>query len=1115
MIHVFLSSIELRVQSEQLPSLRLASGIRESKGNESTMANGKRFFSCLIVAALLLGVGSLNSAWAQTAPGMGAARSFAVLGASTVTNTGGTLVTGDVGVSPGSAITGFPPGVVTGTIHAGDGIAALAHTNAVTAYNTLAGETCTADLTGQNLGGMTLTPGVYCFLSSAQLTGTLTLNAAGDPNAVFVFLIGSTLTTSSASAVVASGGSPCNVFFQVGSSATLGTGTQFSGNILALASITLTTGASVSGGSYALNGAVTMDTNDTTACQGTLQVCKVAGSGVTIGTSFSFSIAGNPVTVLAGAGPSGTCSTALVVPALPTLITETIPPGSALASVSTLPGAGLLLSSNLAAGTATVAVNPGGQTIATFVNTIPPPPITGFLQICKIAGSGVALGTNFTFDVAGTPVTVAAGLPSPASCNTAMTLPPGQIPITETLPSGTAMTAVSTLPNAGLLTASNLAAGTATVTVIAGAQTTVTFTDSVAPTTGSLQICKVAGRGIAAGMNFTFRVAGTRITVPAGLAPGGSCSVPLQLPAGPVLVTETLPAGIQLTGVATTPSNLLVSSDLAAGQATVTIGAGGQTVVTFRNARIPVPTTGFLQICKVAGAGVVTGTNFVFMVEGTPVTVPAGSPPEGSCSAAFERLAGPVVVTETLLAGTVLAAVTSLPNGSMIGSNLAAGAAEVVVQNGGQTIVTFVDAIPSGPPVTGFLQICKVAGAGIAVGTNFTFTVAGTPVTVAAGPAPGGSCSAPLVETAGPVIIVETLPSGTTLTDVTTLPGGSVISSNLAAGSATVWVNGGGQTIAMFLDAIVPVLPGTGFLQICKVAGAGAAVGTPVTFSVAGSPITVLAGPAPGGSCSAPLVMPVGATLIAETPSPGTSLSSVTTLPGGLLVASNLTAGTATVMVNAGAQTIATFLNTIVSDVPLGTLEICKLSGAGVAPGTSFSFNAGGTPITVAAGSCVSAATFPVGTSVLVTETPSTGTTVSAIRVLPADRQGAVDLSGGSVTVSIGAGLTEVDFTNTAGGQGLLKVCKIAGSGVAPGTRFSFTMGGASFVIPAGYCVQSGLFPVGTVVTITEQFSAATVASAISVLPAGQQGTVDLTAQTVTATVGVGVTEVYFTNVGR
>ena len=140
---------------------------------------------------------------------------------------------------------------------------------------------------------------------------------------------------------------------------------------------------------------------------------------------------------------------------------------------------------------------------------------------------------------------------------------------------------------------------------------------------------------------------------------------------------------------------------------------------------------------------------------------------------------------------------------------------------------------------------------------------------------------------------------------------------------------------------------------------------------------------------------------------------------------------------------------------------------------------------------------------------------MSAISVLPVDRQGAVDLSGGTVNVTIGPGLTEVDFTNTAGRVGLLKVCKIAGSGVTPGARFSFAMGATSFVVPAGYCVQNGLFPVGTVVSIAELSSPTAVASAISVLPADRQGTVDLTAQTVTATVGVGVTEVYFTNVGR
>ena len=155
---------------------------------------------------------------------------------------------------------------MSGTIHAADA-AALAAQNAVTtAYNSLASQACTQDLTGQDLGGKTLTAGVYCFSSSAQLTGTLTLNAQGNASAVFIFKMGSTLTTASGSSVVLiNGGSPCNVFWQVGSSATLGTTTSFAGNILALASITVTTGASVTGRALALNGAVTLDTNAVSA----------------------------------------------------------------------------------------------------------------------------------------------------------------------------------------------------------------------------------------------------------------------------------------------------------------------------------------------------------------------------------------------------------------------------------------------------------------------------------------------------------------------------------------------------------------------------------------------------------------------------------------------------------------------------------------------------------------------------------------------------------------------------------------------------------------------------------------------------------------------------------
>ncbi len=223
-----------------------------------------RFLASMGVAALLCG-GSFAAA--QTAPPLGTTTTFAVLGGSTVTNTGSSVLTGDLGVWPGLSITGFPPGVVTGTTHIGNAVAQQAQSDLTTAYNDLAGQACGTDLTSQDLGGMTLPPGVYCFSTSAQLTGTLTLDAQGDPGAVFIFQIGSTLTTASSSVVqVINGGSSCNVFWQVGASATLGTTTTLAGSILALQSITLTTSASVSGQLLARNGAVTLDTGTVTVC---------------------------------------------------------------------------------------------------------------------------------------------------------------------------------------------------------------------------------------------------------------------------------------------------------------------------------------------------------------------------------------------------------------------------------------------------------------------------------------------------------------------------------------------------------------------------------------------------------------------------------------------------------------------------------------------------------------------------------------------------------------------------------------------------------------------------------------------------------------------------------
>ena len=195
---------------------------------------------------------------------LGSAASFAVLGNTTVTSTGNTVLNGNLGLYPGTSITGFGPGIgtVNGTTYVADTVAQQAATDALTAYGLLSSESPTQNPTGPDLGGQTLEPGVYPFTSSAQLTGQLTLDANGDPNAQFIFQIGSTLTTANfASVVLEHGAQADNVFWQVGSSATIGDGSVIYGSIVADQSITMDTGASLGGNALALTGAVTLDDN--------------------------------------------------------------------------------------------------------------------------------------------------------------------------------------------------------------------------------------------------------------------------------------------------------------------------------------------------------------------------------------------------------------------------------------------------------------------------------------------------------------------------------------------------------------------------------------------------------------------------------------------------------------------------------------------------------------------------------------------------------------------------------------------------------------------------------------------------------------------------------------
>ncbi len=202
-----------------------------------------------------------NAITGQGVP-LGSDATFAVLAASTVTNSGPTIVTGDLGVSPGTAVTGFPPGTVTGgAIHAGDPTAAQAQLDLTTAYNNAAGRVNPTAVPA-DIGGTVITPGFYRAPVSLAITGNVTLDGQNDPNSVFIFQIASTLTTSVNSTVtLINRANACNIFWQVGSSATLNTASIFNGNILAQASISLGTGATVNGRVLARTGAVTLLSN--------------------------------------------------------------------------------------------------------------------------------------------------------------------------------------------------------------------------------------------------------------------------------------------------------------------------------------------------------------------------------------------------------------------------------------------------------------------------------------------------------------------------------------------------------------------------------------------------------------------------------------------------------------------------------------------------------------------------------------------------------------------------------------------------------------------------------------------------------------------------------------
>jgi len=278
------------------------------------------------IALAMLAAFALPTA-AQAAPvGLGTASPFVVLGGTTVTNVGPSVLNGNLGVSPGTELEGFGlPAVINGSTHATDEVAAQAQLDLTTAYDAAAGQPVLPanDLSGTDLGGLKLAPGTYRYNAAALMTGALILDAEGDPNAEFVFQIGSQLTTESASSVVlVNGASPCNVYWQVGSSAVLGTTTSFQGTLIALTSISLSSNATVVGRMLARNGQVSLIENtltrplcatgptspppgETPGGPGTVPPTTPGATGSTPGTTGSATAPGSGSRLASGRGAKG------------------------------------------------------------------------------------------------------------------------------------------------------------------------------------------------------------------------------------------------------------------------------------------------------------------------------------------------------------------------------------------------------------------------------------------------------------------------------------------------------------------------------------------------------------------------------------------------------------------------------------------------------------------------------------------------------------------------------------------------------------------------------------------------------------------------------------------
>jgi hypothetical protein len=775
------------------------------------MITGKSFRLLVGAGLAALLYGPLPTWAVATAPSLGAAGNFAVLGASTVTNTGPTVVTGDVGLSPGTSITGFPPGIVIGTIHQTDTAAANAKADATTAFNALAAQSCDfGPFAPTDLAGQTLIPGVYCYSSSVQVSagGVLTLDGQGNANAVWVFKIGSTLTTvSGASVVLVNGAQSCNTFWQVGSSATLGTGSTVAGTIIALASITLTTGANANGRALALNGAVTLDSN-------AVSLCSLAPSPVvpTLGKAFS------PATINAGGVSTLTITLSnpnASVAVLTAPLVDTLPSGVVIATTpnvsTTCGGVGAPVA---VAGASTVTL-PAGRTIpangsctvtvdvtaavgGSYIDTLP----AGALQTSNGNNPAPAVATLTVVSLVPPPTLGKAF--NPATINTGgvstltVTLSNPNVsvatliaPLVDTLPSGVVIAATPNVSTTcGGVGAPVAVAGSSTVTLPAG---------RTIPANGSCTLT----------VDVTAAVGGSYIdTLPAGalqtssgnnLAPAiATLTVIAPAPTPPTLGKAFSPATINAGGVSTLT---ITVSNPNASVATLT----APLVDTLPSGVVIAATPNVSTTCGGVGAPVA-------VAGGSTVTLPAGRtiPANGSCTVTVDVTAAiggsyidtlPAGALQTSNGNNLAPAIATLTvvAPSFIPPTLGKAFGPATINAGGVSTLTVTVSNPNASVATLTAPLVDTLPSGVVIGptpnVSTTCGGAGAPVAVA-----GGS--------------TVTLPTGRTIpangsctltVNVTAAVGGSYIDTLLAGALQTS--NGNNPAPAVATLTVVVVAP--------------------------------------------------------------------------------------------------------------------------------------------------------------------------------------------------------------------------------------------------------------------------------------------------------------------